>query len=154
MPLPLMIILAVLGGILLLTLLLLFFGSARIHIICCEKLKVVAWICGVPITLFSNESKAKKKKSKKLPRCRNPEAALKKELRRRASEEKKAERKRKRAEKKAAKKKAKQATDSSHIAMSSFYEPYKNAAPACAGRRSRAIKPCSAGRPRKPPGSG
>ncbi len=110
MPLPLIIILSVLGALLLLVILLLLFGNAKIHIVCREKLRVVASICGVRFTLISDKKKEKKKKkSKEPPRCRNPKNILKKELRQKEREAKKAEKKRLRAEKKAKKKKAKRA---------------------------------------------
>ena len=47
--------LAVLAGLLLLVLLLLFFGSARIRIVFRTRLRVVLYICGVPITLLSDQ---------------------------------------------------------------------------------------------------
>ena len=76
-----LIVLAVLAGIILLVALLLFFGRARIRIRYHERLRVVAYVCGIPIPILSNKEKPIKQKN--LSRCRNPERVLKKELKKR-----------------------------------------------------------------------
>ena len=93
---PLLLILAILGGILGLILLLILFGSVKVRIICKEKLRVVLYVCGIPITLVSDKPK-KKDLPPDLKDCKDPDAVLK-------SEKKKLLK----AEKKAAKKQAKQ----------------------------------------------
>ena len=57
----LQIVLAVLGGILLLALALLLFGNAKIRIVCREKLRVVASVCGIRFTLISDKDPKQKK---------------------------------------------------------------------------------------------
>jgi len=91
--------LAVIAGLLLLILCLLLFGKARIRITCKERLRVVASVLGIPFTLVSDK-KTKEEATKDLSNCRNPNRALKKELRR---QQKLAEEARKKAEKKKAK---------------------------------------------------
>ncbi len=86
--------------------LVLLFGNASIRIVCREKLRVVASICGIHITLVSDKE-PKPKKVKNLSECKNPEAVLRRELRRRQKEARKAEKRRLKAQKKAAKKAAK-----------------------------------------------
>ena len=99
-----MIVLWIVLGIVALLALLLIFGTAKIRIVCQEKLRVVASVCGIRFTLISDKEDPPKKEAKNLARCRNPDALLKKELRRQQKEAAKAERRRKRAEKKAARK--------------------------------------------------
>lgn len=99
---PLWIILIAFAGLILLIAALLIFGKARIRIIAREKVKVVAYILGVPLTLFNSDKKEKKKKS--LSRCHNPDRVLKKELKRRRKAAEVAAKKREKAKKKAAKK--------------------------------------------------
>ena len=60
---PLWIILIAFAGLILLIAALLIFGKARIRIIAREKVKVVAYILGVPLTLFNSEKTEKKKKT-------------------------------------------------------------------------------------------
>lgn len=90
--------------------LLILFGSASIRIVCKEKLRVVATVCGIRFTLISDKEK-KKKPPKDFERCRDPEKALRKELKRQRKLAEKAERKRLKALKKAEKKKKKQQTE-------------------------------------------
>ena len=90
--------------------LLILFGSASIRIVCKEKLRVVASVCGIRFTLISDKE-PKKKPPKDFERCRDPEKALRKELKRQRKLAEKAERKRLRAEKKAAKRKKQHETD-------------------------------------------
>ena len=61
MPLPLTIVLLVLGALLLLLLLLFLLGSAKIHIVCRQTLRVVASVCGIKFTLFSDQKKKEEK---------------------------------------------------------------------------------------------
>lgn len=98
---PLTVILAILGGILLLILLLILFGSAKIRIICREKVRVVLYVCGFPITLVSDKKK-KKDRPKELKDCKNPNAILKRERRKLRKAEKKAAKKQEKEKKKAA----------------------------------------------------
>lgn len=90
--------------------LLILFGSASIRIVCKEKLRVVASVCGIRFTLISDKEPTKKP-PKDFERCRNPEKALRKELKRQRKLAEKARRKRLRAEKKAAKRKKQHASD-------------------------------------------
>lgn len=101
------ILLAVLLAILLCLLLLVLLGGVQVRIICKEKLRVVAGVWFLRFTLVSEEKKKKKKERKKpLSDCRDPEKALRLELKRREKERKKAEKKRLKAQKKAQKKAA------------------------------------------------
>ncbi len=98
------IILGLLAALLITLLCLLLFGSVGIRIVCREKLRVVASVCGIKYTILSDKE-PKKKEPKNLSKCRNPEAVLKKELRRRQKAAERAEKKRRKAAKKAAKRK-------------------------------------------------
>ena len=98
---PLTLILWILGGILLLILLVILFGSARIRIVCREKVRVVLYVCGIPITLVSDKPK-KKDLPKELKDCKNPEEILKREKRRLQKAEKKAAKKEEKKKQKAA----------------------------------------------------
>ena len=98
---PLTLILWILGGILLLILLLILFGSARIRIVCREKVRVVLYVCGIPITMVSDKPK-KKDLPKELKDCNNPEAILRREKRRLQKAEKKAAKKEEKKKQKAA----------------------------------------------------
>lgn len=98
---PLLIVLLALGGLLLLILLLLMFGHAKIRIRCKEKLRVTVHVCGIPYTLVSDKD-PKERDARDLSRCYNPDAALRRELRRQKRLAKKAEKKRLRAKAKAA----------------------------------------------------
>ena len=99
--------LAAIGGLILLLILLLVLGKAKIRITCIKKPRVVLYVFGIPFTLISDKEKKEKAASKDLSRCRNPERALKKELKRQRKEAQKAEKKKQKAAKKAARKKAK-----------------------------------------------
>ena len=83
--------LSIIGGLLLLALLLLFFGKAKLRIVCDKEIKVVASILGIPFTLFS--SKKKDEPEKELSRCFFPNLTLKKEMRRRKRQAEKARKK-------------------------------------------------------------
>ena len=104
----LVILLSVVIGIALLIALILAFGHASVRVVYTEKLKVVARIVGIPITLVSDKQK-KEKKKKDLASCLNPNAVLRRELRRKRREAKRAYRKQLRAEKKSQKKAQKKA---------------------------------------------
>ena len=58
----LVILLSVVIGIALLIALILAFGHASVRVVYTEKLKVVARIVGIPITLVSDKQKKEKKK--------------------------------------------------------------------------------------------
>ena len=96
----LIILLSVLTMLILLLALLLAFGHVSIRISCRDCVKVVARVLGIPFTLFSDKPK-KQKKKKDLSRCHNPNAVLRRELRRQRRAAKKAYRKQLKAEKKA-----------------------------------------------------
>lgn len=104
-----MIVLWIVLAILALLVLLLLFGTAKVRIVCREKLRVAVSVFGIRFTLVSDKE-PKKKKQKALEKCSNPDRVLKKELRRQMKEAKKAEKKRLKAKKKAEKKKALAAT--------------------------------------------
>lgn len=84
-----LIVLAVLGGILLLLGLLVFFGRAKVRIRFRKELRVTLYVCGVPIPI--GKEKKEKPKKKNLSRCRNPEQVLRRELKRQKKAAKKAE---------------------------------------------------------------
>ncbi len=88
--------------------LVILFGSVKVRIVCREKLRVVASVCGIRFTLVSDKE-PKKKPPRNLSKCRNPEAVLRRELRRQQKEAQRAERKRLKAERKAAKRAKKKA---------------------------------------------
>lgn len=99
---PLLIVLAVLGGLLLLLALLILLGRARIRLrlVPGGKLRVTLMVCGIPFTLLSDAEK-------EIPDPKDlehPEALLRRELRRRRRAERRAEKKRLRAKEKAAQK--------------------------------------------------
>ncbi len=93
------IVLAIILGLALLILL----GGASIRIVCREKLRVVASICGIRITLVSDKT-PKPKEVKDLTECDDPDKALLRELRRQIKEARRAEKRRENAKKKAAQK--------------------------------------------------
>ena len=95
-------ILIILGVILLSAVLILFVGNASFRIISSDQLRVVASVCGFQFTLYPDKKK-EPKKPRNLARCRNPEAILRRELKRQQREKEKAERKKARAAKRAAK---------------------------------------------------
>lgn len=86
-------------------------GKAKVRIVCREKLRVVLYVLGVPITLVSDRKKEPELKD--LSRRLFPEAAMRRELKRKRRAAKRAIAKRKKAERKkqlrAQKKKAKKA---------------------------------------------
>lgn len=90
---------------------LLILGKAKVRIVCREKLRVVLYVLGVPITLVSDRKKEPKLKD--LSRRLFPEAAMRRELRKKRRAAKRALAKRKKADRKkqlrAQKKKAKAA---------------------------------------------
>lgn len=104
--------LGAIAGLLLLLVLLLLVGKAKIHIVCVQKPKVIASVFGIRFTLISDKKK-EKDATKDLSRCRNPGRALKKEWKRQRREAKKALKKqrkaREKAKRKAEKKKQKKA---------------------------------------------
>ena len=83
--------------------LVILFGNVKIRIVCREKLRVVASVCGIRFTLISDKE-PKQTPARNLTECKNPEAVLRRELKRLKKEARKAERKRQKAERKAAKK--------------------------------------------------
>ena len=95
-------ILIILGVILVAAILILFVGNAKIRVISTNQIRVVASICGIPFTIYPDKKDAPKKQ-KNLAKCRNPEAILKRELKRQKAEREKAERKKKKAAERAAK---------------------------------------------------
>lgn len=98
-----MIVLWIVLAIIALIALIILFGNVGIRIVCREKLRVVASVCGIPITLVSDKE-PKEQAPRDLAKCRNPKRALKKELKRQKKEAKKAEKRRLKAEQRAAKK--------------------------------------------------
>ena len=96
--------LGAIAGLLLLVVLLLLVGKARIRIVCVQKPKVIASVLGIRFTLISDEKK-EKDATRDLSRCRNPRRALKKEWRRQRKAAKKALKKKEKAQKKALQKK-------------------------------------------------
>ncbi len=92
-----MIVLWIVLAILAVLALLLLFGSAKIRVICREKLLVSASVCGIRFSILSD--KEKKEAETDFKKCKNPDAVLKKELRRQKKAAKKAARKQKKAAK-------------------------------------------------------
>ena len=107
---PLLLILSILGGLLGLILLLILFGSVKIRIVCKEKVRVVLYACGIPITLVSDKPK-KKDLPKDLKPCTDPNALLRRERKKYLKAKKKAEKK---AAKKLKKQKKKEAEKAKH----------------------------------------
>ncbi len=87
----LIIILGIVFGIIVLLLLTVLFGRAKLRITCQGKLRVVASILGIRFTLYSD--KPKKKRHRLLHRCDDPDRVLARELRRQKRKLKKQERK-------------------------------------------------------------
>ena len=85
-------ILIILGVILVAAVLIFFFGNAKIRILTKDQIRVVASVCGISFTIYPDK-KDSQKKPKNLARCRNPEAILRRELRRQERAKAKAERK-------------------------------------------------------------
>jgi len=98
--------LGIIGGLLLIGLLLLFLGKAKLRIVCGREIKVVASILGIPFTLFSNEKQDEPEKE--LSRCFFPNLTLKKEMRRRKRQAEKARKKKLKQQQKKAQRAAKQ----------------------------------------------
>ncbi len=94
--------LSILAALLLIALLLFFLGHAKLRVVCRERLRVVAYICGIPLTLVSDKEK-EQPEPPDLSSCRNPERALRKELKRQRKLAEKARKRRLRAQRKAAK---------------------------------------------------
>lgn len=90
-------------GLILLLVLLLILGKAKIRIVCREKLRVVASVLGIRYTLISDKD-PEAKKPRDLTRCLNPDRALRRELRRQRRESAKAWKKQLKAQRKAAQK--------------------------------------------------
>ena len=103
----LLIVLGAVLGLVLLVLLSILFGKAKIRIVCQGKLKVVASILGIRFTLYP-EKKKKKKEPRLLLRCHNPDKVLKKELRQQRKAAKKLQKKKLKKKKKYIRKKEKQ----------------------------------------------
>ena len=95
-------ILIILGVLLVAAVLLLFVGNAKIRVISTDQIRVVASICGISFTIYPDKKDAPKKQ-RNLAKCRNPEAVLKRELKRQQAKREKAERKKKKAAERAAK---------------------------------------------------
>lgn len=89
---PLLLVLSILGGILGLILLLILLGSVKIRIAYKDKVRVVLYVCGIPITLVSDKPK-KKDLPKELKPCTDPNALLRRERKKYLKAQKKAERK-------------------------------------------------------------
>ncbi len=96
------ILLAVIAVLLMLLTVSVCAGRASLRITFRERLRVVLYLHGVPITLVSDKTEKKKRK-----RCRNPRAVLKRELREARRAEKKAARKREKARRRAIQKRTK-----------------------------------------------
>ena len=99
-------ILIILGVVLVSAVLILFVGNAKIRVISTDQIRVVASICGIPFTIYPDK-KSEPKKPKNLTRCRNPEAVLKRELKRQERAKEKAERKKEKAARRAEKRREK-----------------------------------------------
>ena len=95
-------ILIILGVLLVAAVLILFVGNAKIRVISTDQIRVVASVCGIPFTIYPDKKDAPKKQ-RNLAKCRNPEAVLKRELKRQQAQREKAERKKKKAAERAAK---------------------------------------------------
>ena len=92
----------ILGAILVSAVLIFFLGNAKIRVVTKDQIRVIASICGIPFTIYPDK-KDSQKKPRNLARCRNPEAVLRRELKRQERAKAKAERKKERAARKAAK---------------------------------------------------
>ncbi|MBQ8431694.1 MAG: DUF2953 domain-containing protein [Clostridia bacterium] len=98
---PLLAVLAVLGGLILLLLLVLFLGRAKIRIVFRTRLRIVLYICGFPIPLLSDEDDTKNPTPVE---CIDPYEVLRRERRRSDRKARKEQRKALRKSKKQAKK--------------------------------------------------
>lgn len=92
----LLIALGVVLGLIVLALLVILFGKAKVHIICQGKVRVVASVLGIRFNLYSDKDE-EKERLLALHRCADPDRVLKKELRRQRRLAKKALKKRKKA---------------------------------------------------------
>ncbi len=102
--------LSAIGGLLLLCIAAIFFGSVKLRITCLEKPKITASFLGIRVTLLSD--KKERPATKDLSTCHNPNRALKKELARQRKEAERARRKREKiAKRKAMHKAEKQMTE-------------------------------------------
>ena len=110
--------LAVIAGLLLLIVLLLIFGSAKVRISYKTKPKVYVSVFGIRYTLISDKEK-KDEATSELSRCHNPDRVLKRELRRQRRLEKKAQKKRLKAQQKAARKAEKKKQKKANVTASS-----------------------------------
>ncbi len=99
---PLLIVLICIGGFLALLALLIILGSAKVRITYRKKPRVVVSVLGIPFTVVSDKDPEGAKID--LSRCRNPRAALRREMRRQKRLAAKAEKKRRKAALKAAEK--------------------------------------------------
>ena len=95
-------ILIIIGAILVAAVLIFFFGNAKIRVITKDQIRVVASVCGISFTIYPDKKDAPKK-PRNLARCRNPEAVLRRDLKRQQRAKEKAERKKLRAARRAAK---------------------------------------------------
>ena len=93
----------ILGAILVSAVLIFFLGNAKIRVVTKDQIRVIASICGISFTIYPDKKAASNKKPRNLARCRNPEAVLRRELKRQERAKAKAERKKERAARKAAK---------------------------------------------------
>ena len=92
------------AALIVLILLLLIFGAARLHVVYSGDVRVIASLLGIRFTVFSDKKSAKKKS---LVKCRNPQKALKKEQRLLEKQKKKQEKQAQKRKLKATKKKKK-----------------------------------------------
>ena len=87
-------ILIILGVILITAVLLVFVGNASIHITSQDQLRAWISICGIKYTIYPDKKELERTTAKKLVDCRDPEAILEREVKRRQQEGEKAARKR------------------------------------------------------------
>lgn len=87
-------ILIILGVILITAVLIIFVGNASIHIVNQDQLRAWISICGVKFPVYPDKKELERTTAKKLVDCRNPEAILEREVKRRQQEGKKAARRR------------------------------------------------------------
>lgn len=100
---PLEIVLLSFAALIVLTLLLLFLGVAKLHVVFDGEVKVIASVLGIRFRIFPAK---KDKKKKPLVECRNPKRALKKEQKLAAKQKKKAKKQQLKSDKKKKKKQA------------------------------------------------
>ena len=102
---PLMIVLLSFVALIVLTLLLLIFGVAKLHVVFDGEVKVIASVLGIRFRIFPAK---KEEKEKPLVECRDPKKALNRECRILAKQQKKERQQRLKAEKKKKKEQAAQ----------------------------------------------